>query len=487
MMLVSDLTKRILAYIQKNDLLPRGETLLVGVSGGPDSVCLLYSLSAIKDRLGISLYVAHLNHGLRGAEAEADAEYVARLAEGLNLPVTIERHDVGDFKSKSHLSLEEAARRVRYTFFDKVAKGVGASRVAVGHTADDQVETILLNLVRGAGMRGLRGMVPVSRWRSKSGTPLLIARPILEINRAETSAYCKELGLSPRIDISNYSPAFLRNRVRHILPQLESLNPAIRKAFLRLGKAAGETVELLDSEVAKIWPHIITQQRKTSIRLDKRQFLQLSSAVQRHLLLVVWERLRDDPQDLEAIHVEEMIASLTRPVGTMLNLPGGLEFRVEYDYAGLGKRDTKENNCPFPFFPGKHPLKIPGETALPGWRVTASILPQTKVSQECTHPEKAEDGNFVVWLDYKVAGERLCVRTRESGDRFQPLGLSEVKKLQDFMVDTKIPRSWRDLVPLVCSPQGIIWVVGYRIADSVKLAEETENVLRLEFKQLGNS
>ncbi|MBF8265912.1 MAG: tilS, partial [Dehalococcoidia bacterium] len=192
MMLVSDLTGRILAYIQKNDLLPRGETVLVGVSGGPDSVCLLYILSAIKDRLGISLYVAHLNHGLRGAEAEADAEYVAGLAESLNLPVTIERRDVGAFKSKSHLSLEEAARRVRYTFFDKVAKGVGASSVAVGHTADDQVETILLNLVRGAGMRGLRGMMPVSRWHSKSGTPLLIARPILEINRAETSAYCKE-------------------------------------------------------------------------------------------------------------------------------------------------------------------------------------------------------------------------------------------------------------------------------------------------------
>ena len=373
-MSVSNITKQVFTYIQRCDLLPRGEKVLIGVSGGPDSVCLLHILSGLKDGLGISLYVAHLNHGLRGAEAEADAEYVARLAKSLNLPVTIERQDVGDFKSKSHLSLEEAARGVRYTFFDKVAKGVGAFRVAVGHTADDQVETILLNLVRGAGMRGIRGMMPVSRWHSKSGTPLLIARPILEINRAETSAYCKELGLSPRIDVSNYSPAFLRNRVRNILPQLESLNPAMRKAFLRLSKSASEAVELLDSEVAKAWPHIITQQRKTNIRLDKKQFLQLSSAVQRHLLLVAWERLRDDPQDLEAIHVEEMVASLTRPVGTMLNLPGGLEFWVEYDYAGLGTRGKTEDNCPFPALSGEHPIKIPGETVLPGWRVTASIL-----------------------------------------------------------------------------------------------------------------
>ncbi|MDO8634724.1 MAG: tRNA lysidine(34) synthetase TilS, partial [Dehalococcoidia bacterium] len=131
--------------------------------------------------------------------------------------------------------------------------------------------------------------------------------------------------------------------------------------------------------------------------------------------------------------------------------------------------------------------KMVGETFLPGWRVAASIITQTEVSQKCTHPEKAEDGNFVACMDYKMVGEKLWVRPRHDGDRFQPMGLPEVKKLQDFMVDAKIPRSWRDRVPLVCSPQGILWVVGYRIADSVKLTEHTEQVLRLEFKQRGNS
>lgn len=483
-MVVSGLTKRILAYTQRYDLLPRGEKVLVGVSGGPDSVCLLHILAALQEGLGVSLHIAHLNHGLRGVEAEADAEYVAGLARSLNLPVTIERHDVATFKSKAHLSLEEAARGVRYNFFAKVAKEAGAFRVAVGHTADDQVETILLNLVRGAGVRGLRGMAPLSRWHSKRDSTLLIVRPILEISRLETMDYCKELGLSPRIDASNYSPAFLRNRVRNILPQLESLNPAMRKAFLRLGKAAGEAVDLLDTEVAKAWPQVIAQQGESSIKLNKKQLLQLPAAVQRHVLLVAWERLRDDPQDLEAIHIEEIVASLARPVGTMLNLPGGLEFWVEYDCVGLGFPDKGEGNCPFPPLSGEHSLNIPGETVLPGWRVAASILTQKEVPQKCLQPEKAADGNFIACMDFRLAGQKLWVRTRYDGDRFQPLGLSEAKKLQDFMVDAKIPRAWRDRVPLVCSPQGIAWVVGYRIADSVKLTERTEQVLRLEFKQL---
>lgn len=471
-----NLSQRVLDYIKRERLLPQGDTVLVGVSGGPDSVCLLHLLASLQTKLGIKLHVAHLNHGLRGAEADADANYVSNLAQSLKLPFTIESREVKALRSKGHLSLEEAARQVRYGFFSEMAKECGASRVAVGHTADDQVETILMNLVRGTGLRGLHGMAPLSQWLSQSRFPLCVVRPLLEISRQETIAYCQEQGLSPRLDISNYSPAFLRNRLRGLLPQLESLNPAMRKAFLRLSKAASEAVAFLDAEVGKAWPQVVAKEREKSLVLNIDQLRQLPAIMQRHLLLTAWERLRGDPQDLEAVHIEEMLAALARPVGTRLDLPYGFLFWVGYDHVGIGLKCDEIDNYPFPPLTGECLLSIPGETALPGWRVKASILSKNDANKQLL------EGALTVYMDFKEAGDKLWVRSRLHGDRFQPLGMDGVKKLQDFMVDAKIPLDWRDRVPLVCSQQGMIWVVGYRLADGVKVTKQTEQVLRLEFK-----
>ncbi|MFC2025429.1 tRNA lysidine(34) synthetase TilS, partial [Chloroflexota bacterium] len=218
----------VLRFVREHHLIPSRHQLLVAVSGGPDSVCLLHILVKLKKELKIRLHVAHLNHQIRGDESEADAQYVSHLAHQLGIPATIQRGDVRAYQIQQRISsLEEAAREVRYTFLSQVAKSTGASRVAVGHTTDDHIETILMHLIRGTGTKGLRGLQPSSLWRA-SESSLTIIRPLLRISRKETADYCHHYQLMPRIDASNLSLSPLRNRIRlQLLPLLQSYNPRV--------------------------------------------------------------------------------------------------------------------------------------------------------------------------------------------------------------------------------------------------------------------
>ncbi|GAJ10733.1 unnamed protein product, partial [marine sediment metagenome] len=207
------LEQRVLRFIRDNQMLSSQQNLVVAVSGGPDSVCLLHVLVELRRELDISLHVAHLNHQLRGSESEADAQYVTELAQRLSIPATIEQREVKAYQVQQRISLEEAAREVRYAFLDQVAESVGAGQVAVGHTVDDHIETILMHLVRGTGTRGLRGLQPYTPLEYL-GHSIAVVRPLLAISRHETASYCNHHHLEPRLDVSNLSLSPLRNRIR---------------------------------------------------------------------------------------------------------------------------------------------------------------------------------------------------------------------------------------------------------------------------------
>ncbi|HUV75177.1 MAG TPA: tRNA lysidine(34) synthetase TilS [Dehalococcoidales bacterium] len=481
----------VLHFIQEQHLIPEPQKLVVAVSGGPDSVCLLHILVKLREKLGISLHVAHLNHQLRGAEAEADAQYVADLARQLDLPATIERRDVKAYQAKQRLSLEEAAREVRYTFLAQVARSIEADRVAVGHTVDDHIETILMHLIRGTGTRGLRGLQPSSQWQSPD-ISLTVIRPLLPVSREETADYCRYHQLKPRLDASNLSLSPLRNRIRQqLLPLLQSYNPQVVEALLRTARIAADDLAFLDKEVARLWSEIAREHENTII-LDKAKFAELPSALQRYLLRTSIEKLLGNLKDIETRHIEEIMAALNKPAGKRISLPEGLIFSIEYDRYLLGPDPAALS--PFPVLETELALKVPGKTPLPGWQVAATIINQQGESQRgeapLTHfpPPFSREGDkggglpdsLTAYFDLDKAGRKLTVRTRQPGDRFQPLGMDQPKKLNEFMIDSKIPHPWRRRVPIVCSPEHLLWVVGWRIDDRVKVTEGTRRVLRLE-------
>ncbi len=466
------LDQRVFRFIQEQHLLTGQPELVVAVSGGPDSVCLLHIMNRLSQQLGISLHAAHLNHQLRSADAEADARYVADVTRKLGIPATIERRDVKAYQARKRLSLEEAAREVRYKFLAEVAQATGADRVAVGHTTDDHVETILMHLIRGGGTRGLRGLQPVSHLRQVSDK-LTVIRPLLEISREETAAYCHRYQLMPRLDTSNLSLSPLRNRIRQqLIPLLQSYNPKVTEAILRTGRLAGDELAFLEEETDRVWDEVAAQ-RENTIILDKERLCQLNQPLKRQLLRACLEKLLGDLKDIEAVHIEGLINTLDKPAGKQITLPKGLTFAIEYDRYLLGREPLASS--PFPALEGEAALNIPGATRLNECQVTASIISKEQVTPK--------DNEFTACLDFDKTGDKLTVRHRQPGDRLQPLGMSQDKKLNEFMIDARIPHSWRQHIPIVCSPDHIVWIVGWRIDERAKVTEDTERVLRLEFKQ----
>lgn len=507
------LESRILDFIQQHSLIPPEETVLVGVSGGADSVCLLHVLAKCQGKLGINLHVAHLNHQLRGAESEADANYVANLADRLGIAITIDRQDVASYRAQRNCSIEEAARELRYNFLARVANDIGANRVAIGHTTDDQVETILMHILRGTGTSGLRGLEPCSPMvYGKEGmslqakrSNLSVIRPLLDTPREETLNYCQEQQLEPRSDSSNLSLAFFRNRLRlELLPLLKGYNPSIDQALLRLAKIARDDSCFIEQQALQLWSEV-ARQEENAVHLNKRKACVLPVALQRQIVRLAIDKLAGDTQDIEASHIEAVRGLLDKPVGKKASLPHGLICWGDYNEVfiasspslpdkGWGERGSLPLIVPHKIrgsvgwaslspLQGEFPLNIPGDTVLPGWRVISSIRQERTLPVIASTAKQSQQKgrDFVAEFDLRKAGTELLVRQRQPGDRFQPLGMNMPKKLQDFMVDAKIPLSWRKHIPIVCSPQQIIWVVGWRIDDRVKLTETTKETLRLEF------
>jgi len=250
----------------------------------------------------------------------------------------------------------------------------------------------------------------------------------------------------------------------------------VDEALLRTAQTAGDELAFLDKEGARLWRKVVRRQGGTII-LDRERFLKLPLALKRHLLRMAMEELLGDLKDIETRHIEEIMAVLDKPAGKRLDLPGGLSFTIDYDRYLLGPDPAALS--PFPVLEKGFALKIPGETIASGWRVTATVMTSSAPKQI--------DSNLVACFDLDKVGQKLVVRSRRRGDRFQPLGMAEPKKLGEFMVDAKISRHWRERVPIVCSPEQIVWVVGWRIDDRVKVTENTKRVLCLDFKPVGIS
>ncbi len=470
---------RLKQFLHAHRLVSRGDKVLLAVSGGPDSMALLELFCRLAPELQLGLHVVHLNHQFRGAEAAEDAEFVRQEAAGRGIPATILSYDVPAYRDRQRLSSQDAAHRIRYALFLQVAKEVGAARLAVAHHRDDRVETVLLNILRGTGPEGLRGMEAQRRWTRKEG--LFIIRPLLDFSREEILEFLKAEGIPHRLDRSNLKPVYLRNKVRlQLLPLLEKeYNPALRDCLLSLSDLMGDVDRYLGDQTHRAWKGVLLSRRQGEVVLDREKLVPVPAALQGRLLRHALEGLLPGMRDLTYRHIRGVQELAARgKTGTSLDLPGRVTARISYGKLYLfrkGRKKSPERGQPLN-------LAVPGEALLPGGRekVMARVLRRGEMPWPPLREREA-------LLDYdRLAGpDSLTVRCRRPGDRFQPLGLKGTKKLKDFLMDRKIPRQERDGLPLVTRGGDILWVVGLDIHDGFKVTGETRRVLHLQIQGVG--
>ena len=454
-----------------------GASMVVAFSGGPDSTTLLHSLHSLKDTLGLELHAAHLDHGLRPESSEADTDFACEFAASLGVPFTTERADTYTLRAEHGLSVEEAARRVRYEFLSRVASKHGADCVVLGHTLDDQAETVLLNVIRGTGLDGLSAMKAISS-REIGARRVTLFRPLLSVSKSEILAYCAENYLDPRLDESNLSTEFTRNRIRlDLMPRLEQYNPSIRDALARLASSTSMDLDFIRREVERAAGDAITVDSH-GVGIERERFSRLHPALGYHLLRHAVEIVKGDTNDLELQHVSQMFDMISGASGKSMNLPDGLRFHVDYHFAHIRRTDALD--LPVPAIDGTPiEIRVPGSATKGEWIVSSRF-----VENDTGDIENPEDGpRLSERFDANAIGEIALLRTRKTGDTFRPLGMESEKKLKDFMIDAHIPRRWRGSVPLVEACGRIAWVVGWHIADWAKISPRTRRVLEIRFEK----
>ena len=476
---VNRLVDAVRAFALERGMFAPGDRVLVAVSGGADSVTLLHVLHGLRDELKITLYVAHLDHRLRGESSSKDAEFVGELASRLKIPCVIGAREVRDFVRRSRTSIEEGARIVRYEFLSEMALRFGASKIATGHTLDDQAETVIFRLLRGSGTKGLSGIPPV-----REG---LFVRPLLRISREEIERFLLSLDQPFRRDASNQEIRFARNRIRQqVLPELKSYNPNLLHTLGRTAEILRAEDELLDELTAERMCEVVRARWGNRIVvLDACRLRNLPIALQRRTVRNVCALLSGGAFSPGFDAVEQVLCLLHKPssvpsadprrtgrygqgqAGRFLRIPPGWTVERCRDLLILKRGPTPKIRRGFP---------VPGELRVPelGLLFFTRILQCAIRSGEHLGPPP---GQALFDLD-RLEGT-LELRSRLPGDVFRPHGLQGHKKLGDLFTDRKIPRTLRDEIPLLIDARRILWVVGMRTSEASRITEATRRMLHV--------
>lgn len=453
--------------ILQHDLIAPGDTVLVAVSGGADSVCLLHALHRLQQELQCALCAAHVNHMLRGSDADEDEAYVRTLCESLDVPLAVKRVDVRALAAAEKVTLEEAGRMARYAFFAEQRKVRSVQKVATAHNKNDQAETVLMRVMRGTGIEGLRGI----QYRRADQ----VIRPLLDIARADIEAYCRENGLRYQTDATNLEPAQTRSRIRNLLLPLlqEQFNPDIVSALARLAQNTGEDADFLDAYARRLYQRLnspMPSHKPVVLHIESLQMI--GPAIQARLVLLAAQDAMHAPDyRLERKHILDILALCGQPTGTSLSLPQGLQASVEYSwlYFKDSRQDTVPEDKEFCI-----EAKAGGTYRLPNGagRVTLAWEPAGY---------RRAEGQMV--LDRAAIGDApLTLRSRRKGDRFiyDPSGKS--KKLSRYLIDQKMPRDARDKMTLLCCGDVIAAIIGQRVAAPFYTDANTEEVLVVTYE-----
>jgi tRNA(Ile)-lysidine synthase len=452
--------------IDCHHLVEKGDRLIVGVSGGVDSMVLLHLLNTCREAFDLSLIVAHVNHGLRPVESAKEAELVQKEAARLGLPFEYGQFNVKEFQIKGGLSPQDAARRVRFHFFDDLLQRHHAQKIALGHHADDQVETFLLRLIRGSGLQGLKGMLPIRDGK--------VIRPLLGVWEEEIQSFAMEKKIPFLLDSSNLKRDYLRNRIRlALIPLMErEYQPNFKEILLRTSNILREEDDYLEKGAEAAYQKVVREERET-LSFKFSEYQSLHQAIQWRVIRKILGRIYDREvavEEGEWSDVNEMYRKLHQSSPSfLLELPRGAWVEKRYDAVLLGKGKVK------PFLPFDVELISPGRT------IIREIGKEVVIEETDRDKFKNYRGPLnTALMDYGSLQFPLRMRNFRPGDRFYPLGAKGTQKLKNFFIDHKIPKFERPEVPLLVSGEMIAWIVGYRIDERVKITEKTRKVLAVK-------
>lgn len=462
-----DLLTQFKKIINEHQLIQKNDKILIAVSGGVDSVVLLDLLYRVRDEYYLILKIVHLNHCIRGKEADRDQKFVQQLARQYHLPISVKKVDVPKYVKNQKCSLEEGARILRYQFFYEQLQKSRFNYLAVGHNANDQAETILDHFLRGSGIRGLTGMKYSTRQ---------IIRPLLALSRTKIETYAHQRGLKYVTDITNEEIKFKRNKIRHqLIPYLQTeFNPAIVNTLLRTGIIAQNNELYLKKEAERAFNSCLKSFQKNKIILDINQFFNYFNIIQTYVLFHILELLLIDVESLTATKINVILNIIQKKkTGTKIPLAGTWEILI--DHSELVVHQNEKIDFEFKICLKKC-YKIFGGKKI----FTADLIKRDQL------PEPLPRQRNIEFIDYKKVTQPLIIRNFRPGDRFIPLNMKGHKKVSDFFTDEKVPLHLRKQIPLLLCPEGIIWVMGYQINDRFKITNKTNVILKLEIRKAIN-
>lgn len=464
--MIDRIKKEFIKFINDNKLINVGDGIVVGLSGGPDSVCLLNLLVSIKEEFNLKLAAVHINHMLRGDAANEDEEFCLKLCKELDVDFFSERIDVNKYSKENNLSSETAGREVRYNTFNKIMYQKGFNKIATAHNANDQAETIIMRMMRGTGLEGLCG-IPVIRENR-------YIRPILFMERKDIEAYCEEIEIEARIDKSNLERIYSRNKVRlDIIPYMkDNFNIDVISAINRMSILLQEDNEYILSEVETIYKENVQKDERSS--LIKNDIFKLNNSIKKRIIRRVIKDICGNKYDIEMKHIEDIIQLSRNKTGKQIDLPNNVVAINEYGDIRVKLRDVNEL-----IEEKQHVLSK--EKILHNKIQFNSYIVEFNVT-ESDNKWKYSNNSLIKHFDFDKINGNIIIRYRKNGDKIIPLGLNGSKKVKDVFIDMKIPKEKRDFIPIVEFGGDIAWIVGVKLSDKYKVDVNTKNILKIQFK-----
>ena len=452
--------------IKRENLIEKNDKILIALSGGPDSICLLDIMIKLKDEYNLTLYAAHLNHRIRGIDAQEDSLFCQKICKKNNVTFFVKNIDIPELAVQQSRGVEEVARDVRYDMFFDIKNKLGINKIAVAHNLDDQAETMLMKMFRGSGIQGLRGI----DYKRKDG----IIRPLLDIYKSQINEYCDVNNLNPRIDKTNFESDYSRNKVRlDLIPYIENnYCENIKQILSRTANVIRDDYNYIEEVSKEHYELLVKNKSDDEIILDLPLLKNTDTAIQKRVIRLAILDIMGNLNNIENVHIVDSLSLLEKSDGKIINLPKNLKAYIKNEDYVITTKNQENEEITY-----EYKIEINGKTVVNeiGLTVTTSVLP---AKDSLALPVS----KYIKVFDYDKIVGALYVRSRKIGDKLSPIGLTGTKKIKDILINKKIPADTKYMFPIISDDEQILWLLGYRISENYKIDDNTQRVIRIQLE-----